>query len=201
MKRRLIFFLVLIISVFSLIGCSKNKDNNNDDDVISADGNNTQTEESTKQDGDTTSSEKAKYLDFAVYLKHKDLPYIFGERFEIKSDDPILKEKTLEEIALDKLFNYDQESFISPVPRNTKVLGIEKKDAIVYLDLSKDFVDNMPKDRALTKMAIEAIVNTLTFFPENEKVVFKIEGETIKEINGVSLDKEFIFSTEFIPEK
>lgn len=200
MKRWLIFFLVLIISVLSLLGCSKRKDNNNDDAIL-ADGSNIHTEESTKQDSETTSLEKAKYIDFALYLKHKDLPYIFGERFEIKSDDPILKEKTLEEIALDKLFSYDKESFVSPVPKNTKILGIEKEEAIVLLDLSKEFIDNMPKDKALTRMAIDSIVNTLTFFPENEKVVFKIEGETIKEINGVSLDKEFIFSTEFIPEK
>lgn len=200
MKRWLIFFIVLIIAIFSLLGCSKNKKDDNGD-IISADGNNNQTQEQEKQDDNTTGPEKAKYLDFAVYLKHKDLPYIFGERFEIKSDDPILKEKTIEEIALDRLFNYNKGSFVSPVPKNTKVLSLEKKDSIVYLDLSKEFVDNMPEDESLTQMAIDSIVNTLTFFPENEKVIFKVAGETIKEINGVNLEEEFIFSTEFIPEK
>ncbi|MFA5524184.1 MAG: GerMN domain-containing protein [Tissierellales bacterium] len=200
MKRGLVFFLILVIAVFGLLGCSKAK-NNETNDVISADDNNNQTEGQVKEDDNTTGSEKANYLDFALYLKHKDLPYIFGERFEIKSDDPMLKDKTIEEIALDKLFNYNKESFVSPVPKNTKVLGFEKKGPIVYLDLSKEFVDNMVKDEELTRMAIDSIVNTLTFFPENEKVVLKVEGETIKELNGVSLEKEFIFSTDFIPEK
>ncbi len=203
MKRWMIFFLVLIISAFSLLGCSKNK-GNDDGDVISANGNDNQTGQQVEQEGKDESTKdtgKSKYIDFAVYLKHKDLPYIFGERFEIKSDDPILKEKTIEEIALDRLFNYNKESYVSPVPKKTKILGFEKKDAIVYLDLSKEFIDNMPKDKALTQMAIDSIVNTITFFPENEKVVFKVEGETIKEINGVSLEKEFIFSNEFIPDK
>lgn len=198
MKRWLVFFLVLTISIISLLGCSKNKESNNENvDIVSADNSNNQVEQ---QDNSNTTS-KEKYLDFVAYLKHKDMPYIFGERFEIKSDDPILKEKTIEELALEKLFNYDKDSFISPVPKNTKVLALEKKDGTVYLDLTKEFIDNMPKDEDLTRMAIDSIVNTLTFFPENEKVVFKVEGETVKEINGISLDKDFIFSSEFIPDK
>ncbi|WIV11396.1 GerMN domain-containing protein [Proteiniborus sp. MB09-C3] len=200
MKKGLVFFLVLAIAVFSLFGCSKNKDNG-EGDIISADSNNDQTGKEVEKENNDTSSDKVKYIDFAVYLKHKDLPYIFGERFEIKSDDPILKEKTIEEIALEKLFTYNKESFVSPVPKNTKVLELEKKDGTVYLDLSKEFVDNMPKEEDLIRMAIDSIVNTITFFPENEKVVFKVGGESIKEINGVSLEKEFVFSSEFIPEK
>lgn len=196
MKRWLVFFFVLIFLVFSLLGCSKNKENKDKSvDIVSADNN------QVEQQDNTANTNEEKYLDFAVYLKHKDMPYIFGERFEIKSDDPLLKEKSIEEIALDKLFNYDKDSYISPIPKNTKILGLEKKGVTVHLDLSKEFIENMPKDEDLTRMAIDSIVNTLTFFPENEKVVFKVEGKTIKEINGVSLDKDFIFSSEFIPDK
>ncbi len=196
MKKRLLFFLVLIISIFSLLGCSKNKKDDNEN-VVSADNN----EKPIEQQDNSASTNKEKYIDFAVYLKHKEMPYIFGERFEIKSDDPILQEKTIEEIALDKLFNYDKDSFISPVPKGTKVLELEKKGSTIYLNLSKEFIDNMTKDKTLTQMAIDSIVNTLTFFPENEKVVFKVEGETIKDVNGISLDKDFTFSSDFIPDK
>lgn len=196
MKKLLVFFLVLTISVLSLFGCSKDK-KNKAEDIVSADDNSNQVEQ---QDNSTNTNEE-KYLDFAVYLKHKDMPYILGERFEIKSNDPLLKEKTIEEIALEKLLNYDKDSFISPVPKNTKVLELKKEGTTIHLNLSKEFVDNMPKDKVLIQMAIDSIVNTLTFFPENEKVVFKIEGETIKDINGVSLDKDFTFSSDFIPDK
>lgn len=203
MKRFLVFLFVAVFLTFSLFGCSKGKSKDSKD-AISAGENSSQTGEQKEQNDDsqnTDGTEKPKYIDFAVYLKHKDLPYIFGERFEIRSDDPILNEKTLEEIALEKLFSYNKDNFISPVPKNTKLLGIEKKGSTVYLDLSKEFVDNMPKDDELIKLAIDSIVNTVTFFPENEKVVFKVEGENIKNINGISFEKEFMFSSEFIPEK
>lgn len=198
MKRWLIYFLILIIASVSLLGCSKNKDNDDkSSDIVSADNNDNQE----KSQDDSQNTDEVEYLDFVAYLKHKDMSYIFGERFEIKSDDPLLEGMTIEEIALDKLFNYDEGSYVSPVPEDTKVLSLEKKGKTIYLDLSKEFIDNMPVDKELIRMAIDSIVNTLTFFPENETVIIKVEGETIKEINGVSLDKDFSFSSEFIPDK
>ncbi|SDZ29664.1 Sporulation and spore germination [Proteiniborus ethanoligenes] len=196
MKRVLAIFIILMLLFLSLFGCSKNKNKENGD-AVSADENNIETE----QQEESKDTNQVKYLDYAVYLKHKDIPYLFGERFEIKSNDPILNEKRIEEIALEKLFGYDKGSFESPVPKDTKILGLEKEGSTVYLDLSKAFIDNMPKDGTLTQMALDAIVNTLTFFPENEKVVIKVEGESIKELNGVRLDKDFSFSSEFIPDK
>lgn len=196
MKRFLAILVIIMLLFLSLFGCSKKQKEENGD-IVSADDNQIESE----QKEEVKDNKQVEYIDYAVYLKHKDMPYLFGERFEIKSNDPILNEKTIEEIALEKLIGFDKGSFESPVPKDTKILSLEKEGGTVYLNFSKAFIDNMPEDGTLTKMAVDAIVNTLTFFPENEKVIIKVEGESIKELNEVKLDKYFIFSSEFIPDK
>lgn len=201
MKKILVLLISILIVVLSFTGCSKDKEENEDNqDIISADEINNEDKEQ-EDDSKEANDNLDEYKDFAVYFTHKDMPYLFAEIFEIKSDDPEFDGKLIEEIALDKLINSERGNFISPIPENTRVLELEKDDETIYLNLSKEFIENMPKEKEATELAIDAIVNTLTFFPENEKVIFEIEGEIIEDINGVRLDGEFMFSSKFIPDK
>lgn len=200
MVKRILILLMIALLMFSLLaGCNKDKQGEGSiGDVAGADNN----DKEQQKESDTSENQDIQYIDYVLYLKHDKLPYIFGERFEIASNDSMLKDKSIEEIALERLISYQQvESFITPIPKDTKLLGVEKKDNKVYVDLSKEFADNMKKNEAETKIAIASIVNTLTFFPENEEVIITINGETMKKLNGVEMDKGFKFSSEFIPDK
>lgn len=195
MKNLITVLLTIILIGTLFVGCSKKDkieqpDKSNDNVSIE----NTESE--------NTEKEKVEEINYVLYLKQKALPFIFAEKYTIKADDSRLKDKNIEWIALEHLINFNGfEDFISPVPEGTKLLGLTKENGIVYVDLSKEFIDNMPNDEQSTKMAVDSIVNTLTFFDENESVMFKIEGQAIGEINGVDLSKQFYFSSDFFPDK
>ncbi len=199
MKRVLILLMIICTMLALFVGCKKDEKDAGSIGVVAGADNN---EEESQNDVNDVDSEEIEYFDYVIYLKHDKLPYIFGERFDIASNDPKLKEKSIEQIALEHLINYKQvESFVTPIPKDTNLLGIKKEDSKVYLDLSKEFVDNMKKDEDSTKIAIAAIVNTLTFFPENEEVFINIEGKSIEKLNGVKMNEGFKFSSDFVPDK
>ena len=200
MKRFLILLITICLITALTVGCSKDKTESSSSGIIgeaNADNN-----EDQQKDNEGSENSDIQYIDYVIYLKHDKLPYLFGERFDIASNDSMLKDKSIEQIALEHLISYQQvESYVTPIPKDTELLGIEKKDSKVYVNLSKEFVDNMKKNEDETKIAIAAIVNTLTFFPENEDVIIKIDGKEIEKLNGVEMDKAFKFSSEFVPDK
>ncbi|WP_069650939.1 GerMN domain-containing protein [Caloranaerobacter ferrireducens] len=195
MKKLITILLTITLIGTLFVGCSKKDkveqpDKSNDNVSIE----NTESE--------NTEKEKVEEINYVLYLKQKAMPFIFAEKYTIKADDSRLKDKNIEWIALEHLINFNGfEDFISPVPEGTKLLGLTKENGVVYVDLSKEFIDNMPNDEQSTKLAIDSIVNTLTFFDGNESVMFKIEGQAISEINGVDLSKQFYFSSDFFPDK
>ncbi|KGG80342.1 hypothetical protein Y919_06660 [Caloranaerobacter azorensis H53214] len=199
MKKLITILLTLTLITTLFVGCSKK------DKVKEEQGNlkdNAVTEVKEESKSEDVEEDKVEEVDYVLYLKQKSIPFIFAEKYTIKADDPRLKDKGIEWIALEHLINFKGfQDFISPIPEGTKLLGLNKENGIVYVDLSKEFIDNMPKDKQSTKLVIDSIVNTLTFFDGNESVMFKIEGQAVKKINGVDLSKQFYFSSDFLPDK
>ncbi|KPU26639.1 hypothetical protein TR13x_09095 [Caloranaerobacter sp. TR13] len=195
MKKLITILLTITLITTLFVGCSK-KDKIDQSDKAN---DNVSVE---KIESKNTEKEKVEEIDYVLYLKQKAMPFIFAEKYTIKADDSRLKDKSIEWIALEHLINFKGfQDFISPVPEGTKLLDLTKENGVVYVDLSKEFIDNMPNDEQSTKMAIDSIVNTLTFFDGNESVVFKIEGQAVNEINGVDLSKQFYFSSDFFSDK
>lgn len=197
MKKIIILGLILILVLTLLLGCSK-------DETEKPDGQDTSinTKEDTEESGDKDNTEEVKSIDYVIYLRHKTLPIISAEKYSINEDNERLKQKSIEEIALEDLISFEGiGDLISPVPKETKILSIIKKDSIVFVDLSKEFKDNMQKDEINTRIAVASIVNTLLTLDGNEKVIFTIEGQEISEINGVKMDGEFEFIDDYIPNK
>ena len=62
------------------------------------------------------------------------------------------------------------------IPEGTRVIKTELKGDMVYLDLSKEFIDNHKGGQEAENMTVYAIVNTLTQLNEVNKVKILING-------------------------
>lgn len=62
------------------------------------------------------------------------------------------------------------------IPEGTRVLKAELKGDMVYLDLSKEFIDNHKSGQEAENMTVYAIVNTLTQLNEVNSVKILING-------------------------
>lgn len=63
------------------------------------------------------------------------------------------------------------------VPQETKILSVETKDKVCFVNLSSDFVTKNNVGTAAERMTIFSIVNSLTELSNVDKVQFLIEGE------------------------
>lgn len=197
MKRLTVLFLVFILISTLALGCSKDKE----DDVLNED-TSANTEDNNDNEEENENTEEVNDIDYVIYVKHKSVPFISGEKFSIPENDIKLDENTIERVALEHLIQFGKmENYETPIPEGTKIIDIAKEGSTVHVNLSKEFVENMDKNKTDTGIAIASIVNTLTTFEGNEKVVIVIEGEQLEEINGVRLDKEFEFIEDYFPTK
>lgn len=90
--------------------------------------------------------------------------------------------------------NPKNERLQSAIPEGTRVLKTELKGNIVYLDLSKEFIDNHSGGEEQENITIYSIVNTLTELNEVEGVKILINGQE----NQSFKDEKISFSDAFM---
>lgn len=80
------------------------------------------------------------------------------------------------------------------IPEGTKVNKIERKGNVLWIDMSKEFIENMEKDTKVQLQSIYSIVNTMTQLNEIEAVKILINGEENSSFpnNGISLKDVFV---------
>lgn len=71
----------------------------------------------------------------------------------------------------------ENEKLESAIPEGTKVNSCNLKGNTLYVDLSKEFIDNSPSGIDEESMVVYSIVNTLTELNEVSSVKFLINGE------------------------
>ena len=84
------------------------------------------------------------------------------------------------------------------IPDGTKVNKAEIKGDILYLDLSKEFIDNHAGGEEADSATIYSIVNTMTNLTEVNAVKMLIDGEENKSFkdNKIKFDDPFVVITE-----
>lgn len=145
---------------------------------------------------------EAEELFYVLYLKHKELPFIFSDTFSIMSDNYRLEGILFEEFVMNELINQKGiEDLINPIPEGTKVLSVKKQGKTVIVDLSQEFINNMEGNHEEVMMTIAVIVNSLTTLPDNEGVQLLVEGNAIDNLRGVDISNDFEFISDFYPDK
>ena len=90
------------------------------------------------------------------------------------------------------------ESLSKTIPEGTIINKIELKGDILYLDLSKEFVDNHSGGEEMESATIYSIVNTMTNLTEVNAVKILIDGEENKAFNDnkIKFDDPFVVTKE-----
>ncbi len=197
MKKIIILFLVGVMALSLLAGCGK-KDDSEELDLAEA--------VNEEEDSEETSNEKVEEnipqeIDYIIYLRYKDKPFLYDELFSVNINDDKFKDKTIEEFVLNELFNYkSSENYTNGVPEGTKILSVERENNNVIVDLSKEFKAKKLANADAT-LTLGTIVNTLTVIPGNETVQIKVEGEVLEDFNGVNTSKPLYFMEGLYPDK
>lgn len=94
------------------------------------------------------------------------------------------------EAALNSLIEGPGEgsSLVNPFPEGTRLLGVEVKDGIAFVNLSEEVLkisENKQNERAM----IKAVSLTLGEFPEISKVRIFVDGKTIENSNGIGANE------------
>lgn len=148
----------------------------------------------------TPQKEEIKSFSYQLFFIFDDYSGISPELYSVK--ETALGEKTLPQYTMDKLM--DQKNFggyLSPIPKETKLLSLKVNDNQALLDFSKEFQTNMPSDMEKTKLHVMAIVNTLTYLNEIESVLITVEGKSLKDIHGFNMNEAFIYTEDFYFDK
>ncbi|KAB3529213.1 GerMN domain-containing protein [Alkaliphilus serpentinus] len=195
--KKWISLSVGVLMIFSLAACS-NK--------VQADDNDQQDNQQEVPIGENVNppetEEEAEELVYVLYLKQKNLPYIFPDSFSIMEDDYRLADTTFEEFVMKELINQeDFDELMNPIPPGTRVLSVTMDDNTAIVDLSEEFETGMIGTKKDVEATVAIIVNTLTTLEGIDKVQILVEGEALTDLKGVDLSKPFEFITDFYMEK
>ncbi|AOT68801.1 GerMN domain-containing protein [Geosporobacter ferrireducens] len=192
--KKTIAIVVLCILILGLVltGCKK------EDPAAGQDKN----EEQGKPAAVENINEATELLDYVLYFRHKDKPFLFDEAYSVEKNDERLKNKTMEEFILHEAIETEGfGEYLNAVPKGTKLLSVERQQNVLVVNLSKEFVQGQKGTSNDTLLSIATIVNALTVQPENEKVQILIEGEKVDTINGIDCREPFQYIQGLYPDK
>ena len=157
--------IAILFSSFILVGCSepvKTTENSNNNFV----------EQVTNKEDSENSLKSIK-----VYLQNAEATELVPEKTEVYTND------------LTNVLNVLTESDRTPIPKGTKFLGVEVKDKIAHVNVSKEFINPNSMTSYSSTIKVDAIVNTLCLNKDLgiEGVKFLVEGkEEVVDLSGVA---------------
>lgn len=136
--------------------------------------NNQQPQENEIQPQEEMSEEQMRQTIVTLYYQNKETKELMPEGRTLDSKtllaDPYT---TLMNLLIEEPKN---EKLKTTIPQGTRILKAELKDDIVYLDLSKEFIDNHSGGQEEENKTIYSIVNTLTQLNEVNGIKILING-------------------------
>lgn len=175
MKKKIIIFVIIIIIILVLVVCNFSTEVVNN--VEKDDGNITeiQPEEEISDNQNTQTSINLYFIDNSSGILVKEVRHIDAKDL---IDNPY-------KYTLQLLINGPEDLKLSnAIPLGTKVNKVELKKDVLYVDLSKEFLNSSGTN------SIYSIVKTMTEFNEVESVKFLINGEENENLKDVFVKKD-----------
>ena len=81
-----------------------------------------------------------------------------------------------------------RQGFVSPLPQGTELLGVTRKGQLCTLNLSREFLENLPDTATGEIAAVYSLVNSLATLGGISSVALTVEGESITDYLNLSLN-------------
>ena len=85
------------------------------------------------------------------------------------------------------LYGPEDESLTAVLPENTEVVSIRVDEGICYVNLSKDFLENMPESLQQQENVVYSLVKSLCSLSDIQAVQIAVEGETLEYYGGIDV--------------
>ncbi|MPM76348.1 hypothetical protein SDC9_123346 [bioreactor metagenome] len=145
-------------------------------------------------DKDGTNTDRVDIVKITVYRATPDAMYLVPEVHQVTRNESPAK-TAIEFLMAEPTIK----GVVSPIPAGTVLRKLVIKDHIAYVDFSNKIVRNNVGGSASERLLVGSIVNTLTEFPEIEKVQILVEGKTVETISGhVDISEPLSRSAEII---
>lgn len=140
------------------------------------------TEEKRKSSPKETEPPAVQYEKINIYFSDDQAQYLVPETRQAPKTDDVTKTASF---AVNELIKGPEEpDHYRTIQQGVKLIGVESKGAILYVDFSKEFSQTYPQGSAAETITIYSIVNTLTELPNVEKVKFLVEGSQPEVVGG-----------------
>lgn len=122
---------------------------------------------------------KGELINVVLYYPDGNCEYLIPETRLVSFN------KSAEQTVLEEFFQGPgRKELINPIPRGTRLLSIDRKNDMVTINLSKEFIKNHPGGSSGEIMSVYSIVNTLTEIPGIKSVQFKVNGNSYETLVG-----------------
>ena len=114
-----------------------------------------------------------------VYFGTHDAKYVVAEVHMLKNDAQLMQ-RAMETLAAGP----KSTDLVSVIPKASKVRSVVVKDKTAFVDFSEEIAKRGFGGSATEILAVGAIVNTLTEFPDVERVQILVEGKKVSTLFG-----------------
>lgn len=183
-NKKLLYCIIVLIIILLILGIifffNSNKSNNNTSNQI--------TEYTPAQE---FSDDEIRKTIISLYFKNIETNSLIAEAKAI--DVKELYQNPYTYLINMLIAGPESQKLESAIPEGTKVNSCTLKGDTVYVDLSKEFIDNAPSGITEESMAVYSIVNTLTELNEVTGIKILINGEENKSFNDDKINFKEVF--------
>jgi len=141
-----------------------------------------------------TSAENAKAEYVTLYFPDKNAIELKEEMRNVPLIDNSIEKTVVHEL----IKGPSAEGLISTIPSETKVLSVETKDGLCFVNLSAEFITKHSQGSTAEALTVYSIVNSLTELPGINSVQFLIEGKKAEVMNHMLLDSPYTRNEDYI---